>query len=181
MSAPGTYRKIFVSLDGSEMQSRVLERACEIAASSGADLYVGHVIDSTPMQAAGTYPATLIPSLEKAWKESIEADVEKARAMPGVSSITVEAKAGRVRETLMDEFIKPQQHQIRHPRIHLDVPGAQLRLRRAHREVGPQHRDASPAGRPVRKDRAARSFWAADHLPRDTRLSSSSRSRQSGR
>ena len=27
--------------------------------------------------------------------------------MPGVSSITVEAKAGRVRETLMDEFIKP--------------------------------------------------------------------------
>ena len=107
MSAPGTYRKIFVSLDGSEMQSRVLERACEIAASSGADLYVGHVIDSTPMQAAGTYPATLIPSLEKAWKESIEADVEKARAMPGVSSITVEAKADRVRETLMDEFIKP--------------------------------------------------------------------------
>ena len=59
------------------------------------------------MQAAGTYPATLIPSLEKAWKESIEADVEKARAMPGVSRITVEAKAGRVRETLMDEFVEP--------------------------------------------------------------------------
>lgn len=109
MATPGTYRKIFVSLDGSEMQSRVLERACEIAASSGAELYIGHVIDSTPMQAAGTYPATLIPSLEKAWKESIAADVEKARAMPGITSITVEAKAGRVRETLMDEFIKALQ------------------------------------------------------------------------
>lgn len=107
MSAPATYSKIFVSLDGSEMQSRVLERACEIAASSGAALYVGHVIDSTPMQAAGTYPATLIPSLEKAWKDSIAADVEKARSMPGITSITIEAKAGRVRETLMDEFIKP--------------------------------------------------------------------------
>lgn len=109
MATPGTYHKIFVSLDGSEMQSRVLERACEIAANSGAELIIGHVIDSTPMQAAGTYPATLIPSLEKAWKESIEADVEKARAMPGIARVSVEAKAGRVRETLMDEFIKPLQ------------------------------------------------------------------------
>lgn len=104
-----TYSKVFVSLDGSEMQSRVLERACEIAASSGAELFIGHVIDSTPMQAAGTYPATLIPSLEKAWKDSIEADVEKARTMPGIKGITVDAKAGRVRETLMDEFIAPIQ------------------------------------------------------------------------
>lgn len=108
-TASGTYHKVFVSLDGSEMQSRVLERACEIAARSGAELHVGHVIDSTPMQAAGTYPATLIPSLEKAWKDSIEADVEKARRMPGISTVTVEAKAGRVRETLMDEFITPLQ------------------------------------------------------------------------
>ena len=105
----GTYRKVFVSLDGSEMQSRVLERAGEIAANSGAELYVGHVIDSTPMQAAGTYPATLIPSLEKAWKDSVAADIEKARSMPGIKGITVDAKAGRVRETLMDEFINPLQ------------------------------------------------------------------------
>lgn len=101
------YEKIFVSLDGSEMQSHVLGRACEIAASSGADLYVGHVIDSTPMQAAGTYPATLIPSLEKAWRDSIAADIEKVKEMPGIKSVTVDAKAGRIRETLMDEFIKP--------------------------------------------------------------------------
>lgn len=99
------YQKIFVSLDGTEMQTQVLARACEIAASSGAELYIGHVIDSTPMQAAGTYPATLIPSLEKAWKDSIEADIEAARKMEGIKSISVEAKAGRVRETLMDDFV----------------------------------------------------------------------------
>ncbi|MBR2836724.1 MAG: universal stress protein [Coriobacteriales bacterium] len=104
-----TYKKIFVSLDGSEMQSHVLERACEIAASAGAELFVGHVIDSTPMQAAGTYPTTLIPSLEKAWRDSIAADIEKARTIPGIQSITVEAKAGRVRETLMDEYINVYQ------------------------------------------------------------------------
>ena len=109
MSTGQTYSKIFVSLDGSEMQSQVFERACELAATSGAELYVGHVIDSTPMQAAGTYPATLIPSLEKAWKESIEADIEAARNMPGIAGITVDAKAGRVRETLLDEFITPLQ------------------------------------------------------------------------
>ena len=57
------------------------------------------------MQAAGTYPATLIPSLEKAWKDSIEADVESARKLGTIKSITVEAKAGRVRETLMDDFV----------------------------------------------------------------------------
>jgi nucleotide-binding universal stress UspA family protein len=101
------YRKIFVSLDGSEMQSHVLARACELAAANGADLYEGHVIDSTPMQAAGTYPATLIPSLEKAWKDSVAADIEKARAIPGIGTVTVDAKAGRVRETLLDEFVKP--------------------------------------------------------------------------
>ena len=100
-----TYKKIFVSLDGSEAQQDVLARAVEIAAAHGADLYVGHVIDSTPMQAAGTYPATLIPSLEKAWKDSIAADVDKAREVPGVGEIVVEAKAGRIRETLLDEFI----------------------------------------------------------------------------
>ena len=86
-----SYKKIFVSLDGTEMQSEVFARACEIAAASGAELYVGHVIDSTPMQAAGTYPATLIPSLEKAWKDSIEADVESARKLGTIKSITVEA------------------------------------------------------------------------------------------
>ena len=100
-----TYKKIFVSLDGSEMQQRVLARAVEIAAHSGADLYIGHVIDSTPMQAAGTYPATLLPSIEKAWRDSISDEVEKAKATEGVGTVTVDAKAGRIRETLMDDFI----------------------------------------------------------------------------
>ena len=90
--------------DGSPTLDDSLDMA-EIAAASGAELYVGHVIDSTPMQAAGTYPATLIPSLEKAWKDSIEADVESARKLGTIKSITVEAKAGRVRETLMDDFV----------------------------------------------------------------------------
>ena len=100
-----TYKKIFVSLDGSESQQHVLDRAVTIASHSGAELYVGHVIDSTPMQAAGTYPATLIPSMEKAWKDSIADAVKEAEASGKIKSITVEAKAGRIRETLLDDFI----------------------------------------------------------------------------
>lgn len=100
-----TYKKIFVSLDGTEQQKQVLDRAVQIAESHGADLYVGHVIDSTPMQAAGTYPATLIPSLEKAWKDSIADDIKAAEASGKIPSITVEVKAGRIRETLHDDFI----------------------------------------------------------------------------
>ncbi|MBM6998622.1 universal stress protein [bacterium] len=99
------YKKIFVSLDGSEAQQEVLKKAVQIAAVNKADLYVGHVIDSTPMQAAGTYPATLIPSLEKAWKDSIAADIEEAKKIEGIGTITVDAKAGRIRETLLDEFV----------------------------------------------------------------------------
>ncbi|MBS5450060.1 MAG: universal stress protein [Coriobacteriia bacterium] len=100
-----SYKKIFVSLDGTEQQQHVLERAVQIASNHGAELYVGHVIDSTPMQAAGTYPATLIPSLEKAWKDSIAEDIKAAEADGRIPSITVDVKAGRIRETLHDDFI----------------------------------------------------------------------------
>lgn len=103
--ADTSYKKVFVALDGSDTQNMVLDKAVAIAASSGADLHVGHVIDSTPMQAAGTYPATLIPSLEKAWKDSVAEEVEKARNTPGIGQVTVDARAGRIRETLLDEFI----------------------------------------------------------------------------
>ena len=100
-----SYKKIFVSLDGTEQQKDVLARAVEIAASHEANLYIGHVIDSTPMQAAGTYPATLIPSLEKAWKDSIAEDVKAAEANEHIPAVSVEVKAGRIRETLHDDFI----------------------------------------------------------------------------
>lgn len=100
-----SYKKVFVSLDGTEQQQHVLERAIQIAGNHGANLYIGHVIDSTPMQAAGTYPATLIPSLEKAWKDSVADQIKEAEADDRIPKVTVEVKAGRIRETLHDDFI----------------------------------------------------------------------------
>ncbi len=57
------YDKIFVSLDGTERQSKVLQRAIVMAANDNAELYIGHVIDSTALETAGTYPVDLIPPL----------------------------------------------------------------------------------------------------------------------
>ena len=56
------YDKILVTLDGTETQRRVLERAIIVAANNNSELYIGHVIDSTVLEAAGTYPAELIAS-----------------------------------------------------------------------------------------------------------------------
>ena len=76
------YDKIFVSLDGTERQSKVLHRAIVMAANDNAELYIGHVIDSTALETAGTYPVDLIPSLEKDFRESIADQVAEAEAEP---------------------------------------------------------------------------------------------------
>lgn len=99
------YDKIFVSLDGTERQSKVLHRAIVMAANDNAELYIGHVIDSTALETAGTYPVDLIPSLEKDFRESIADQVAEAETEPQIKSVKVVVKAGRIRETLKDDML----------------------------------------------------------------------------
>ena len=91
------YDRIFVSLDGSEEQAKVLDRAITIAACDNAELYIGHVIDSTALEAAGTYPVDLIPALEKEFRDSM--------AEPQIKKVEVVVRAGRIRETLKDDML----------------------------------------------------------------------------
>ena len=65
------YTKVFVSLDGTEQQDFVLARAIKVAANNGAKLIIGHVIDSTALESAGSYPVDLVNGLEEAFKNSI--------------------------------------------------------------------------------------------------------------
>ena len=95
------YDRIFVSLDGSEEQAKVLDRAITIAACDNAELYVGHVIDSTALEAAGTYPVDLIPALEKEFRDSIAEQVAKGEDEPQIKKV----RAGRIRETLKDDML----------------------------------------------------------------------------
>ena len=99
------YDRVFVSLDGTDRQDKVLERAILVAANNNADLYIGHVIDSTALETAGTYPVDLIPELERGFRASIAAGVARAEAEPGVGSVKVLVRCGRIRETLKEEMI----------------------------------------------------------------------------
>lgn len=99
------YDKIFVSLDGTDRQNEVLHRAIVLAANDAAELYIGHVIDSTALETTGNFPVDLIPSLEKDFRDSIADQVAEAEAEPQIKKVEVIVKAGRIRETLKDEMI----------------------------------------------------------------------------
>ena len=97
--------KVFVSLDGTEQQDFVLARAIKVAANNGAKLIIGHVIDSTALESAGSYPVDLVNGLEEAFKNSIAKQLEEAKANPDIPEVEVMIRAGRIRETLKDEML----------------------------------------------------------------------------
>lgn len=99
------YKRVFVALDGSEQQGKVLERATRLAANDGAALYVGHVVDSTALEAAGSFPADVIPALERSFRDLVADGVAAAEADPRIPEVHVLVKAGRVRETLKDDML----------------------------------------------------------------------------
>lgn len=99
------YNKVFVALDGSSQQDIVLDRAIVTAANDGAELYIGHVIDSTALEMTASFPASLIANLEDAFRDSIAAQVARAEAEPQIKKVTVTVKAGRIRETLKEEML----------------------------------------------------------------------------
>ena len=81
------YNKIFVSLDGTEAQAKVLDRAIIMAANHNAELYIGHVIDSTALETAGTYPIDLIDALEKSFRNSITDQLILAENEPTIKKV----------------------------------------------------------------------------------------------
>lgn len=99
------YDKVFVALDGSEEQEKVLERAIIVAANNNSELYIGHVIDSTALETAGTYPTDLIQTLDQSFRTSIEPQVLEAQQEPQIKKVEVVVKAGRIRETLKEEML----------------------------------------------------------------------------
>ena len=99
------YDKIFVSLDGTEQQGEVLERAIILAANNNAELYIGHVIDATALEAAGSFPTGLVATLEEDFRASIADQVAEAEAEGQIKKVEVTVKAGRIRETLKEEMI----------------------------------------------------------------------------
>lgn len=99
------YDKVFVALDGTEAQQKVLERAIVVAANNNAELYVGYVIDSTALETAGFFPDELLKNLERDFRASIDDLVKQAEAAEGIKKVEVIVKSGRIRETLKEDML----------------------------------------------------------------------------
>lgn len=99
------YTKVFVSLDGSEEQEKVLDRAIAVAGRNNAELYIGHVIDITALEAAPTYSPELVVQIERAFRDSIDKQVKEAEESGKLAKVEVLIKMGRIRETLKDEML----------------------------------------------------------------------------
>ena len=83
----------------------MLARAIKVAANNNAKLIIGHVIDSTALESAGTYPVDLVSGLESAFRTSIADQVAEAEANPDIPEVEIVIRAGRIRETLKDEML----------------------------------------------------------------------------
>ena len=84
----------------------MLARAIKVAANNGAKLIIGHVIDSTALESAGSYPVDLVNGLEEAFKNSIAKQLEEAKANPDIPEVEVMIRAGRIKDEMLD-VVKP--------------------------------------------------------------------------
>lgn len=99
------YKKVFASLDGSDLQYDVLARAIVIASNNHAELYVGHVIDATVFEGTGISIGSVVPKLEQAFRDQIAPLIDDAKANPRIPNVEVQIKVGRIRETLKEKMI----------------------------------------------------------------------------
>lgn len=99
------YDRIFVAVDGTPQQELVIQRAIIIAANNNAELYIGHVVDSTSLDTGGSYPIGLLETLEKSFREGIAPQIAECEMEPQIRKVELVVKIGRVRETLRNEMI----------------------------------------------------------------------------
>ena len=99
------YDRIFVAVDGTPQQELVIQRAIIIAANNNAELYIGHVVDATNLETAGSYPQELLTTLEQSFREGIAPQIAEAEMEPQIRRVELIVRIGRVRETLRNEMI----------------------------------------------------------------------------
>lgn len=98
------YKKVFVSLDGSDQTQEVLDRAITVAANNGAELIVGHVVDTSSLDGA-PIPEGFFEEREQKFLEQIAPQLDSARAQEAIPSVEVMVEAGRIRETIKEKMV----------------------------------------------------------------------------
>ncbi|MBQ9690904.1 MAG: universal stress protein [Eggerthellaceae bacterium] len=101
-----SYSKIFAALDADATQDAVLEKAIDLATREGASLYLGHVIDSLPYEAAGADFGALTLQKKEELEEKLRDVLDEIKHVGKIPHVEIIVKAGRVAETLLDDIIK---------------------------------------------------------------------------
>ena len=103
------YSRIFAALDGASTQEAVARRAFSIAHDNNAEIMLGHVIDSVPYEANGIdFSALCEDGLERI-EEELSPLLSRARSDKEIPKVSVEVRAGRVQDTLIEGLIEPFQ------------------------------------------------------------------------
>jgi len=101
------YNKIFAALDGGATQEAVVRRAFSIAHDNGAEVLLGHVVDSVPYEANGIDFAALVQDGRERIETALEPYFTRARNDECIPYVDLSVHAGRVAETLIETIIEP--------------------------------------------------------------------------
>lgn len=101
------YQRIFVALDENLEESTLFEKALEIAGNNGAIVRFGHVVNTGPVEASGTYPAEFLPQLKEDFDEKVAPYLERAKNDERIKEVQYVNEVGHIRETLLEREILP--------------------------------------------------------------------------
>lgn len=101
------YQRIFVAIDDSASRNSALDKALELAAQYNASLCIGHVVNTGPIEAMGSFPPDLLPSLKEEYDNRVAELIEQARATEGIKEVIYQSEVGPIRETLLEKLIAP--------------------------------------------------------------------------
>lgn len=101
------YTRVFVAIDGSKMQEEVLEKAIRVASTNHAELFIGHVVDTSGTDAGVLNADELIASIKGRMEENLKDLLASAREDENIPQVTFEVAAGPITDTMVERFIKP--------------------------------------------------------------------------
>lgn len=101
------YTRVFVAIDGGKMQEEVLEKAIRIASTNHAELFVGHVVDTSGTDANVISTNDLVASIKERMENNLKPIFDAARNDENIPGFTFEVAAGPITDTMVHSFIKP--------------------------------------------------------------------------
>ena len=101
------YQRIFVAIDGSPTQTKVIERALTIAEANNAEILLGHVVDSVPFESTGTDFRALVEERQSELESELQDVLKQAKTYPHIQDIKLDVKAGHINNVLQELMIDP--------------------------------------------------------------------------